>query len=223
MPDEAFTAEPGHQAQWREWRKKKSSNSLEEPKPATEEKSAPTSAQHPVATSSGRVVPQTPKIKIPSALKDPARKETPSLVRPKSPVVKEEEVKKPLLEERSTPFDESQVIDAWKAFRKMRLEAGASDTEKLVLDRRLEKSGDTQVTLFMESQLEISILDKFEQDLIQHLRKSLDNTFVQIEKEVTEQESTRNLYTSKEKFEYMAQQNPVLRELKDRLGLDFEY
>lgn len=132
-------------------------------------------------------------------------------------------MKKPLLEERSTPFDESQVIEAWKAFRMKRLEAGASDTERLVLDRRLEKTGDTQVTLFMESQLEISILDKFEQDLIQHLRKTLDNTFVQIEKEVTEQESTRNLYTSKEKFEYMAQQNPVLRELKDRLGLDFEY
>jgi hypothetical protein len=179
--------------------------------------------EHPVATPSARVVPQTPKIKIPTALKDPAKKETPSLLRPKTPVVQEEEVKKPLLEERSTAFDESQVIDSWKAFRKKRLEAGASDTEKLVLDRRLEKTGDNQVTLFMESQLEISILDKFEQDLIQHLRKTLDNTFVQIEKEVTEQESTRNLYTSKEKFEYMAQQNPVLRELKDRLGLDFEY
>ena len=178
---------------------------------------------HPVAAPSAKVVPQTPKIKIPTTLKDPAKKETPSLLRPKTPVVQEEEVKKPLLEERSTPFDESQVIDAWKAFRKKRLESGASDTEKLVLDRRLEKTGDTQVTLFMESQLEISILDKFEQDLIQHLRKALDNTFVQIAKEVTEQESTRNLYTSKEKFEYMAQQNPVLRELKDRLGLDFEY
>lgn len=132
-------------------------------------------------------------------------------------------MKKPLLEERSSSFDEGQVTQLWGDFKTMRLERGASDTEKLVLERRLEKSEGHNVKIFLESQLEISILEKLEQDLIKYLRHTLDNTFIQLEKEVTEQDTSKNLYTSKEKFEYMAQQNPALRELKDRLGLDFEY
>lgn len=105
----------------------------------------------------------------------------------------------------------------------MRLSKGASDTEKLVLDRRMEKSGESNIKLFLESQLEISILEKFEPEVIQYFRKNLKNTNIKIEKEVSEHDITKKLYTSKEKFEYMAEQNPALRMLKDRLGLDFEY
>lgn len=115
------------------------------------------------------------------------------------------------------------VVKAWKNYKQERYDNGASDTEKLVLDRRVEKSGERDVKIFLHSQLETSILDKFESDLIRFFRKALSNTHIQLEKEVNEQEKSRSLYTSREKFEYMAQKNPALRELKDRLGLDFEY
>ncbi|MEQ8472716.1 MAG: hypothetical protein RIC35_16110 [Marinoscillum sp.] len=135
----------------------------------------------------------------------------------------EKTVEQPLLEEKNNPFDEVAVEESWANFKRERKKAGASDTEKLVLGRKLEKSGEVNIKIFLESQLEMSILDKFEVDLIRHMRQELENTHIQLEREVTEQSSSRNLYTSKEKFEYMANQNPALRELKERLGLDFEY
>ncbi|MEQ9307159.1 MAG: hypothetical protein RJQ14_24810, partial [Marinoscillum sp.] len=99
----------------------------------------------------------------------------------------------PVLEEKSNPFDANALEESWGNFKRERKKSGASDTEKLVLARRLEKSGDTSVKIFLESQLEVSILDKFEMDLIRHLKKELENTHIQLEKEVTEQDSSRNL------------------------------
>jgi hypothetical protein len=31
------------------------------------------------------------------------------------------------------------------------------------------------------------------------------------------------IYTSREKFDYLVEKNPVLKELKDRLGLDTDF
>lgn len=152
------------------------------------------------------------------------KKETPSLIRSKKPASEESEApKKTLLEERNTPFTNDQVKAAWDEFIQLRISAGASDTEKLVLARRLEKSGEQTMKIYLASQLENSILDRIEQHFIQHFRKSLDNTTITLEREVNEQEITQQLYTSREKFEYMAKQNPALLELKERLGLDFDF
>ncbi|MFY0606181.1 MAG: hypothetical protein JXR10_05670 [Cyclobacteriaceae bacterium] len=168
-------------------------------------------------------IPHTPKIKLPSANTDSQKKETPSLLRSK-PAVKSEAVeKKPLLEEKTSPFTDEQVQKYWASFKEERLAQGASDTERLVLDRRLEKTDYDVITIYLESQLEISILEKCEPDLLQYLKKHLDNTVFSIQKEVTEIKSTKNLYTSREKFDYMVKQNPALQELKDKLGLDFDY
>ena len=51
--------------------------------------------------------------------------------------------------------------------KKTRLAKGVGDTEKLVLDRKLQKNGEHDLLILLESQLEISILEKFEADLIQ--------------------------------------------------------
>ncbi len=93
----------------------------------------------------------------------------------------------------------------------------------LVLNRKVEKTGEHNVKIFLSSALEVSILERIEQDMVQHFRKELNNTLIQLEKEILEQETTKKLYTSKEKFEYMVQQNPALKDLKEKLGLDFDF
>lgn len=152
------------------------------------------------------------------------KKETPSLFkRTTEPKPEEQKETKPVLEDKRNDFDAQMVADAWAGYRKERYDAGASDTEKLVLDRRIEKSGEHNLIIYLHSQLETSILEKFEADLIRYFRKTLVNTQIQLEKEVNEEEQVRNLYTSREKFEYMASLNPALRQLKERLGLDFDF
>ncbi|MEQ8241339.1 MAG: hypothetical protein RIA69_19145 [Cyclobacteriaceae bacterium] len=185
--------------------------------PQKTEKNAPSSEQ------SSSPAPHAPKIKIPNQIKSDQLKETPSIFRRKADKPEEEAEKEPVLPERLEPFDEPQVIQAWSEFKVLRLKDGAGDTEQLVLSRKVNKSGVNNILISLASQLEVSILERFEQDIVQFFRKKLNNTLIQLDKQVAEQNSSKKLYTSRDKFDHMAEQNPILKELKERLGLDFEY
>lgn len=150
-----------------------------------------------------------------------ASKETPSLFRRQKPEEKKEVEEQVKVE--NEVFTEEALQEAWKAYLELRSSNGASDMELLVLNRTVGKSGQHNVKISLVSQLEVSILERMEQDLVQYFRRELKNTFILLEKEVKEQETTRKLYTSKDKYEYMVRQNPALKEMKERLGLDFEY
>ncbi len=115
------------------------------------------------------------------------------------------------------------MLQAWESFRKTSEANGASDTEMLVLNRSVSKKGEYDVLIHLASSLEVSILERLEQGIVQHFRTTLKNTSIQLKKEVSEQEKAKKLYTSKEKYDYMVEQNPALKDLKDRLGLDFEF
>ena len=167
-------------------------------------------------------VPATPKINPVIDRISTGPKETPSLSRRSENNATIEEVEEGPKEE-SDSFGEEALQGAWEKFRDIRKKAGAADTEMLVLNRKVEKTGEHNVKIFLSSALEVSILERIEQDMVQHFRKELNNTLIQLEKEILEQETTKKLYTSKEKFEYMVQQNPALKDLKEKLGLDFDF
>ena len=95
--------------------------------------------------------------------------------------------------------------------------------EQLVLNRPIRKEGETKLLISLASPLEVSILERAEQGIVLYLRTQLRNTKILIENEVQEQETSKKLYTSKDKFEYMVSINPAMKEMKERLGLDFEY
>lgn len=120
-------------------------------------------------------------------------------------------------------FTEEQLQEAWLAFKEQRMTAGVGDMEQLVLNREIRKSGEHNIMISLASPLETNILERAEQGIVQYLRSALQNTLILLEKEVKEQELSKKLYTSKDKFEYMAEQNPALKEMKERLGLDFDY
>lgn len=150
-------------------------------------------------------------------------RQTPSLFRRKESTGQDAERTAEPLTKREEAFTEEQVAEAWKAFATERQSAGAGDAEKLVLGRKLTKGEGNAVTIQLTSELERTILEKFEQDLVQFMRKQLANDHIFLEKAITQQQETNKLYTSKDKYAYMIEQNPALKELKERLGLDFEY
>jgi DNA polymerase-3 subunit gamma/tau len=169
-------------------------------------------------------LPHSPKITIPTKIKSDELKETPCIFRRKSDKSDlKEKQKEEVLPEKLEPFDNDQVILAWAEFKKLRLDGGAGDTEQLVLSRDMVKSGEHNLLISLASQLEVSILERFDQDVVQFFRKKLSNTLIQLENHVAVQNSSKKLYTSRDKFDHMVEQNPALKELKERLGLDFEY
>ncbi len=163
--------------------------------------------------------PSTPRIKNVVTEKN---RETPTLVSKK----KEEEVKKDQpgnQQKLSSEFTKEQLLESWTQFVNKRKKKGTGEMEQLILNRQLSKTGDQEVTMLLFSELETTILEKIEMELVSHLRKTLENDFIVLKKKVREEEAKQKLYTSSDKFDYLAEQNPKLKELKDKLGLDLEF
>ena len=58
--------------------------------------------------------------------------------------------------------------------------------------------------------------------LMNYLRKSLNNYDIEVNTRIDEQVRVKRPYTSQEKYQYMATKNPKLAELRQRFNLDFD-
>lgn len=68
-----------------------------------------------------------------------------------------------------------------------------------------------------------TMLGNIKLELTTFLREKLKNSFIQVTGEMTSTDDKKVIYTNREKFDYLADKNPILKELKDRLGLDTEF
>lgn len=69
-----------------------------------------------------------------------------------------------------------------------------------------------------------TMLNSIKSELTGYLREKLQNNTLQVTGELpTEGEEKKIIYTNREKFDFLAEKNPMLKELKDRLGLDTDF
>ncbi len=78
------------------------------------------------------------------------------------------------------------------------------------------------IMVTLTNPVEEPLLDNFKRDLLQFLRDKLRNSDLDVATSLQETTGKKVVYTSKEKFEHLAEKNPKLWELKDRLGLDWD-
>ena len=84
------------------------------------------------------------------------------------------------------------------------------------------KFEDKNIIFQLDNELEGSIFD----DLKNKLQYFLKETFkenIEIDKEVKVQEKSKKIYTNKDKYEYLSKKNKSLIDLKNKLGLDYEF
>jgi hypothetical protein len=67
------------------------------------------------------------------------------------------------------------------------------------------------------------MLTNLRSDLTTFLRDRLRNQSINITGELRVADERKVIYTNREKFDYLVARNPMLRELKDRLGLDTDF
>jgi hypothetical protein len=65
--------------------------------------------------------------------------------------------------------------------------------------------------------------EKFKGGLLTHLRDKLKNDHITISSVVVEVKKEKMRYTDREKFDYLKEKYPALRDLQDRFGLDPEF
>jgi DNA polymerase-3 subunit gamma/tau len=115
------------------------------------------------------------------------------------------------------PIDEEVLKRAWDEFIQLR-QATHPD---LSMMKRGYSVANTIIKLTLNGNVEAMLFQPLQTSLITFLRDKTGNSSLLIQTEISEQPAAeRRPHTAREKFEHLAAKNPVLKELKDRLGLD---
>ena len=110
----------------------------------------------------------------------------------------------------------------WEEFAKTK-EAHGRQNDFFILNRPLELRADHTVCLKLENNLQLQQLNGMKGEVLTFLRQQLQNQLVQVQAEVVTQENKKVIYTSQDKFRYLAEKNPALVELRNAFGLDIDY
>jgi len=137
---------------------------------------------------------------------------------PKEETKKEE--KNGTLPKTDAPVNENQLRQIWSAYAEMKKDQMA----EYHLLKQPFKVENNLITLSLTNPIEEPILTSIKQDLITYLREKLSNNSLQVEGHMQEQQQGKKIaYTNKEKFEHLAEKNPLLKQLKEKLGLDPDF
>jgi DNA polymerase-3 subunit gamma/tau len=82
-----------------------------------------------------------------------------------------------------------------------------------------------QIEFLVDNHVQVSDLSEDKSNLLEFLREKLNNWRIQLNVVIDETETKDgdSLYEPSAKFSAMAEQNPLLKELKNRFDLDIEH
>jgi hypothetical protein len=117
------------------------------------------------------------------------------------------------------PYTEGQLREAWNAFAGQRKKFQA---EYQMLSQPYQLH-DNVIVVELLSPVHETMLNNIKLELTGFLREQLKNNTIQVTGQLQTGEEKKIIYTNREKFDYLIEKNPMLRELKDRLGLDTDF
>ena len=121
--------------------------------------------------------------------------------------------------EHTDKFTLEALRSAWEAFAATKRQLQAEYhllTQPYDLD-------DTRITLHLLSPVQETMLNGFRSDLIAFLRAKLKNDLILVTGIIREDAEKKMIYTPRDKFEYLQEKMPILKEFKERLGLDTDF
>ncbi|HYG01158.1 MAG TPA: hypothetical protein VD927_01880 [Chryseosolibacter sp.] len=117
-------------------------------------------------------------------------------------------------------FTEEQLRNAWNEFAEQRRKFQA-EFQMLSQPYAVREK---QIVVTLLSPVHETMLNSIKSEITAHLRERLKNNLITVTGELLEGPDERKvMYTNREKFDYLAEKNPLLRELKNRLGLDTDF
>lgn len=144
----------------------------------------------------------------------------------KAPAKQEIKIKDPANEEDSnpavTPFTDAELRTHWTTFA-AGLKTDFPHLATTLTSRDPSLKDDWCIEFEIDNRILEEELTQKRGELIEFLRRSLDNYQITLQTRIQENHIKSKPYTDKEKFEKMATKNPALNKLKEQLDLDIEY
>jgi DNA polymerase-3 subunit gamma/tau len=111
----------------------------------------------------------------------------------------------------------------WKQLAEER-RAQEKMSEFMVLNRPVEAGADHVITLTVDNPVQVVQFNDFRAEFMAELRRRTGHPGLTVQTDVATAAPTgRKLYTSNDKFAYLAEKYPALQEMKQRLGLDADF
>ncbi|WOK05628.1 hypothetical protein RT717_21360 [Imperialibacter roseus] len=123
----------------------------------------------------------------------------------------------------SSDYTQNQLAEAWQKFAEQKSAGKISDSLKMIFKKPLLKREESVVEIELSTDIERKFLKVEETELVQFLRRELSNPTVTLRISIKEAELKQRLYTDKEKFNYLAEKQPLLLKLKEKLYLDTDF
>ncbi len=117
-------------------------------------------------------------------------------------------------------FETLQTV--WYEFAEKRRQSGNSTTEEITLRREFKLQG-TTIEIALDNTHQLEAVQNVRYELLSYIKSRINAPRLDINPRVAPQEVNRLPYTPAEKFNYMAEKNPYLLELKQALGLDVDF
>lgn len=79
------------------------------------------------------------------------------------------------------------------------------------------------MVVHLHNSFQDTLINTIKSDALAFLREKLSNNSIQLFGELRASDEKKVIYTNREKFEHLAEKNPNLKVLKERLGLDTDF
>ncbi|GAA4040803.1 hypothetical protein GCM10022409_28490 [Hymenobacter glaciei] len=121
------------------------------------------------------------------------------------------------------PTDPAMLQRIWQELAEER-RAQDRMSEFWVLNRPISANAEHHIELAVDNPIQVDQFNEMRVEFLADLRRRTGNPRLNVQPVVTQAAPTaRKLYTSSDKFEYLAERFPALREAKQRLGLENEF
>jgi len=111
---------------------------------------------------------------------------------------------------------------AWYEFAERRRQVKNSTTEEITLRKEFKLDGFT-IEIILDNDHQLDAIQNMRYELLGFLKNRFNSPQLDVNPRVAPQEVSKRPYTPAEKFNFMAEKNPFLLELKQALGLDVDF
>jgi DNA polymerase-3 subunit gamma/tau len=135
----------------------------------------------------------------------------------------EEETFEDLSKKPRTPFTEEELQGKWNSFCYTIKKEGKAGLYATLTKNPVVIKENFQLELLLDNHIQETEVNTSKAALLGFLRKQLNNYGIDLKTVIIESAAESKHLTNKDKFLQMVEKNPVLGELRERLGLDIEY